>query len=87
MTTVWNTTAAWQLTIGSIFIIFGKNNGSWSFGLPATLLIWLFLLGLAPMYSAQTSLQFEHETGSHRWNVEELIERLAKNPESEVQFE
>ena len=68
-------------------MIFGKNNGSWSFGLPATLLIWLFLPGLVPMYVAQTSLQSEDETGSHGWSVEQLIERLAKNPESEVRFE
>jgi hypothetical protein len=68
-------------------MIFWKNNGSWSFGLPATLLVWLFLPSLAPMSSAQPSLQPEDETGSHGWSVEQLIERLAKNPESEVRFE
>lgn len=66
---------------------FGKNNGSRSFRLPATLLIWLFFLGLVPMSVAQTSRQSEHETGSNGWTVEQLIERLAMNPESEVRFE
>ena len=66
---------------------FGKNNGSWSFGLPATLLIWLFLPGLVPTSVAQTSSQSEHETGSNGWSVEQLIERLARNPESEIRFE
>jgi hypothetical protein len=68
-------------------MIFGKNNGSWPFGLPATLLIWFFLPGLAPMAAAQPSIQSEHEAGSHGWSVEQLIERLAKNPEPEVRFE
>lgn len=66
---------------------FGKNNGSRLLRLPATLLIWLFLPGLVPMSVAQTSLHSEHETGSNGWTVEQLIERLAKNPESEVRFE
>jgi hypothetical protein len=66
---------------------FGKNNGSWSFGLPATLLMWLFLPGLVPMSVAQTARPSEHEAGSNGWNVEQLIERLARNPESEIRFE
>ena len=66
---------------------FGKNNGSLSFGLPATLLIWLFVPGLVPMSGAQTPLQSEHEAGSNGWSVEQLIERLARNPESEIRFE
>ena len=51
------------------------------------LLIWLFLPGLVPMTVAQTSRQSEDETGSNGWSVEQLIERLAMNPESEIRFE
>jgi hypothetical protein len=66
---------------------FGKNNGSWPVGLPATFLIWLFLPVLVPISVAQTSLQSEHEAGLNGWSVEQLIERLAKNPESELRYE
>ena len=66
---------------------FGKNNGSGSFGLLITLFIWVLLPGLVPMSVAQTSRQSELETGSNGWNVEQLIELLAKNPESEIRFE
>ena len=66
---------------------FGKSNGSWSLRLPALFLIWLFLPGPAPMSVAQTSPQSEREAGSTGWNVEQLIESLAKNRQAEVRFE
>jgi hypothetical protein len=51
------------------------------------ILIWFFLLGPAPMSVAQTSPQSEREGGSTGWNVEQLIESLAKNRPAEVRFE
>ena len=66
---------------------FGKSNGSCSLRLPALFLIWLFLLGPAPMSLAQSSPQSEREAGSTGWNVEQLIESLAKNRQAEVRFE
>ena len=66
---------------------FGKSNGSWSLRLPALFLIWLFLPGPAPMSVAQSSPQSEREGGSTGWNVEQLIESLAKNRQAEVRFE
>jgi hypothetical protein len=66
---------------------FGKNNGSCSLRLPALFLIWLFLPGPAPMSLAQSSPQSEREAGSTGWNVEQLIESLAKNRQAEVRFE
>jgi hypothetical protein len=39
------------------------------------------------MSVAQTSPQSERETGSPGWNVEQLIESLAKNRQAEVRFE
>jgi hypothetical protein len=66
---------------------FGKSNGSCSLRLPALFLIWLFLPGLAPMSLAQSSSQSEREAGSTGWNVEQLIESLAKNRQAEVRFE
>jgi hypothetical protein len=68
-------------------MIFGKSNGSWSLGLRALLLICLCLPWPAPMSVAQTSPQSERETGSPGWNVEQLIESLAKNRQAEVRFE
>jgi len=66
---------------------FGKSNGSWLLRLPALFLIWLFLPDPAPMSLAQTSPQSEREAGSTGWNVEQLIESLAKNRQAEVRFE
>lgn len=66
---------------------FGKSNGSCSLRLPALFLIWLFLPGPAPMSLAQSPLQSEREAGSTGWNVEQLIESLAKNRQAEVRFE
>jgi Outer membrane lipoprotein carrier protein LolA-like len=68
---------------------FGKSSSSWSLRLPVLFLIWLFLLGPgpAPMSVAQTSPQSEREGGSTGWNVEQLIESLAKNRPAEVRFE
>jgi hypothetical protein len=68
-------------------MIFGKSNVSWSLRLPVLFLIWLFLPGPAPMSVAQTSSQSEPEAGSTGWNVEQLIESLAKNRPAEVRFE
>jgi len=39
------------------------------------------------MALAQTSPQSEHEAGSIAWNVEQLIESLARNRQAEVRFE
>ena len=66
---------------------FGKSKGSWSLRLPALFLLWLFLPGPAPMSVAQTSQQSEREAGSTGWNVEQLMESLAKNRQAEVRFE
>ena len=66
---------------------FGESNGSWSLRLPAVLLIWFFLPGPAPMSVAQTSPQSKREGRSPGWNVEQLIESLAKNRQAEVRFE
>ena len=66
---------------------FGKSNGSWSLRLPVLFLIWLFLPAPAPMSVAQTSPQSEIKAGSTGWNVEQLIESLAKNRQAEVRFE
>ncbi len=66
---------------------FGKSNASRPLRLPALFLIWLFLPGPAPMSLAQTSPQSEREAGSPGWNVEQLIESLAKNRQAEVRYE
>ena len=66
---------------------FGKSTGSWSIRLPTLLLIWLFLLGSAAMSVAQTPPQSEREGESPGWNVEQLMESLAKNRQAEVRFE
>jgi len=66
---------------------FGKSNDSWPLRLPALFLIWLFLPGPAPMSLAQTSPQSERAAESTGWNVEHLIESLAKNRQAEVRFE
>jgi hypothetical protein len=66
---------------------FGESNGSGSLRLPAVFLIWCFLLGPAPMSVAQTSPQAEREGGSPGWNVEQLMESLAKDRQKEVRFE
>jgi len=66
---------------------FGKSSGSWSLKLPTLFLICLFLPGPAPVSLAQSSPQSEREAGSTDWNVEQLIESLAKNRPAEVRFE
>jgi hypothetical protein len=68
-------------------MIFGKSNGSWSLRLPALFLIWLFLPGPVPVSLAQSSPQSERESGSTDWNVDLLMESLAKNRPAEVRFE
>ena len=68
-------------------MIFGKSSGSRLLRLPALFLIWLFLPGPVPMSLAQTPPQSEREVGSSGWNVEQLIENLAKNRQAEVRFE
>jgi Outer membrane lipoprotein carrier protein LolA-like len=50
-------------------------------------LTWSFLLGPAPMSLAETSPQTQRDGGSTVWNVEQLIESLAKNRQAEVRFE
>jgi hypothetical protein len=66
---------------------FGESNGSRSLGLSAALLIWLCLPGSPSMAVAQTSPQPEREGGSTGWNVDLLIESLAKKRQAEVRFE
>ena len=66
---------------------FGKSNGSWSLRLPSLYLIWLFLPGPAPTSLAQTPPQYEREAGPTDWNVDQLIENLAKNRPAKVWFE
>lgn len=68
-------------------MIIGKSNDSGSLKLPALFLLWLFLPGPAPMSAAQSLPQSEHEAGSTGWNVEQLMESLAKNRQAEVRFE
>ena len=68
-------------------MIFGKSSGSRLLRLPALFLIWLFLPGPVPMSLAQTPPQSEREAGASGWNVEQLIENLAKNRQAEVRFE
>ncbi|MBA2251106.1 MAG: outer membrane lipoprotein carrier protein LolA [Nitrospirales bacterium] len=50
-------------------------------------LTWSILLGPAPMSLAETSPQTEREGGSTGWNVERLIDNLAKNRQAEARFE
>jgi Outer membrane lipoprotein carrier protein LolA-like len=66
---------------------FGKSNGSGSLRLPTLFLIWLFLPGPAPVSLAQTPPQSEREAGPTDWNVDQLIESLARNRQAEVRFE
>ena len=68
-------------------MIFGKSNGSGSLRLPALFLVCLCLPWPAPISVAQTSPHSEPEAGSTGWNVEQLIESLAKNRQAEVRFE
>jgi hypothetical protein len=68
-------------------MIFGKNSSSWSLGLSALFLIWLFLPILTPMSVAQTPPQSEREEGSTGWSVEQLMDSLAKSRQAEVRFE
>jgi hypothetical protein len=66
---------------------FGKSNGNLSLRLPALVLIGLFFLCPAAMSVAQTSPESEREAESTGWNVEQLIESLARNRQAEVRFE
>jgi hypothetical protein len=66
---------------------FGKNKDSWPLRLLALLFIWLFVPGLAPISLAQPSPQSERAAEAPGWNVEQLIESLAKNRQAEVRFE
>lgn len=68
-------------------MIFGKSNGSGALRLPALFLVCLCLPWPAPISMAQTSPLPERETGSPGWNVEQLIESLAKNRQAELRFE
>jgi hypothetical protein len=66
---------------------FGKSNGNLSLRLPALVLIGLFFLCPAAMSVVQAWSQSEREAGSTGWNVEQLIESLARNRQTEVRFE
>ncbi|THI86057.1 MAG: outer membrane lipoprotein carrier protein LolA [Nitrospira sp. CG24A] len=66
---------------------FGKSNCKWSLRLLTLFLIWLFLPGPTPVSLGQSSPQSEREAGSTDWNVDQLIEDLAKHRQSEVRFE
>ncbi len=68
-------------------MIFGKSNDSWPLRLPALFFIWLFMPDTAPISLAQPSPQSERAAELSGWNVEQLIENLAKNRQSEVRFE
>ena len=68
-------------------MIFGKSNDNLRLGLLAVFLTWSFLLGPAPMSLAETSPQTQRDGGSNGWNVEQLLESLAKNRQAEVRFE
>ncbi|MDQ6735653.1 MAG: outer membrane lipoprotein carrier protein LolA [Nitrospirota bacterium] len=50
-------------------------------------LIWSILLGPAAMSLAETSPQTEREGGSNAWNVERLLDNLAKHRQAEARFE
>jgi len=66
---------------------FGESSRSWSLRLPAVFLIWSIVLGPMPMSLAETSSQTERDGGSSAWNVERLIDNLAKNRQAEARFE
>jgi hypothetical protein len=66
---------------------FGESNGNWSLRLPVVFLICFFLLDPVPMSVAQTSPQSEREGRSSAWNVERLVDNLAKNRQTKVRFE
>ncbi len=68
-------------------MIFGESSGNLWLRLPAVFLTWSILLGPAPMSLAETSPQTEREGGSTGWNVERLIDNLAKNRQAEARFE
>ena len=63
---------------------FGKNCISWSLRLLALSHIWLCILGAAPLSSAPQS---ESDVGATGWDVEQLLENLAKNRQEEARFE
>jgi hypothetical protein len=66
---------------------FGVSHSSPRSKLPAWFLIWAIFLCLAPMSWGETVPQAEREAGSAGWNVERLLESLAKNRQAEVRFE
>jgi hypothetical protein len=66
---------------------FGTNTRSRTLRLPVLFLIWLFLPCPAPMSLAQPAPQPERAAESTGWNVEQLMEGLAKNRQTEVRFE
>ena len=66
---------------------FGKSNANWPLRLPALFLIWLFLPDPAPIVPSAAVTQSERAAESSGWNVEQLIESLAKNRQAEVRFE
>ncbi len=68
-------------------MIFGKSNDNLWLRLLAVFLTGSFLLGPAPMSLAETSPQTQRDGGSNGWNVEQLLESLAKNRQAEVRFE
>jgi hypothetical protein len=65
----------------------GKSSDSWSLRLPALFLVWLFLPGPAPLSPVRAAPESEHEAGLSGWDVERLIESLAKNRPTEARFE
>ncbi|HKP00471.1 MAG TPA: LolA-related protein [Nitrospiraceae bacterium] len=66
---------------------FGKNCDSWPLGLLALFHIWLCLLGPAPLSLSHAAPQSEPEAGATGWEVEQLLESLAKNRQAEARFE
>jgi Outer membrane lipoprotein carrier protein LolA-like len=66
---------------------FGKSSRSLSARLAAVLFYWFVLLSPAAMSLAETPAQTEREEESTTWNVERLIDSLAKHRQAKAQFE
>ncbi|MGH7180738.1 MAG: LolA-related protein [Nitrospiraceae bacterium] len=48
---------------------------------------WLFLPGPAPLSLVYAASESEHEAGSTGWDVEQLVESLAKNRQTDARFD
>jgi Outer membrane lipoprotein carrier protein LolA-like len=68
-------------------MIFGKSNDKLRLRRLAVFLIWSLVPGPATMSLAETLPQTQRDGDSNGWNVEQLLDRLAKNRPAEVGFE